>query len=104
MADDGELKRRRGFLMGLGMAGAAGLLGSARAADLPDDRAADEADGTQERLPFFGAHQSGVVTPQPAAALYAAFDVLAADRDDLDRLFRLLTGRIAFLAQGGPAA
>lgn len=30
-------------------------------------------------------------------------DVLAADKADLERLFRLLTQRIAFLTQGGPA-
>ena len=48
-------------------------------------------------------HQAGVVTPQPAAALVAAFDVLADDRAGLERLLRTLTGRIAFLTSGGPA-
>jgi deferrochelatase/peroxidase EfeB len=43
------------------------------------------------------------VTPQPAAALVAAFDVLAQDRGDLERMLRTLTARIAFLASGGPA-
>jgi deferrochelatase/peroxidase EfeB len=32
-----------------------------------------------------------------------AFDVLASDKADLERLFRLLTQRIAFLTKGGPA-
>jgi deferrochelatase/peroxidase EfeB len=43
----------------------------------------------------------GVTTPQPAAVLYASFDALASSRDDLARLFRVLTDRIAFLSQGG---
>lgn len=35
--------------------------------------------------------------------MLVAFDVLAADKADLERLFRLLTQRIAFLTRGGPA-
>ena len=60
-----------------------------------------ESDGTQDAQPFYGAHQAGIITPQPAAALWAAFDVLASDKDDLVRLMRLLTDRFAFLMQGG---
>lgn len=94
---------RRGLLLGLGLAGGAAALG-ARAATLPDDRPrqdAEDDDGTADRQPFYGAHQSGIVTAQPAAALVAAFDVLADDRAGLERLFRTLTARIAFLTQGG---
>jgi deferrochelatase/peroxidase EfeB len=99
----GDVPSRRGFLLGLGAAGTTGVLGAARADSLPDDRDNDEDDGTQARLPFFGAHQSGVITPQPATVLYVSFETLASGRDDLDRLFRLLTERIAFLTQGGAA-
>jgi deferrochelatase/peroxidase EfeB len=42
-----------------------------------------------------------VVTPRPATGIVAAFDVLATSPDDLVRLFRTLTDRIAFLMQGG---
>lgn len=35
--------------------------------------------------------------------MLVAFDVLASDKADLERLFRLLTQRIAFLTSGGPA-
>jgi len=94
---------RRGVLLALGLAGAHGVLGSARAADLPDECAAVVPDGTQDRQPFYGPHQAGVTTPQPAAVLYASFDVLADDRDSLIRLFRTLSERIAFLTQGGEA-
>jgi deferrochelatase/peroxidase EfeB len=55
----------------------------------------------RQSQPFFGVHQPGIVTPQPAAAAVVAFDVLAADRADLERLFRVLTERIAFLMAGG---
>ena len=61
-------------------------------------------DGTQDSRPFYGLHQSGVLTSQPAAALIVSFDVLAEDRAALERLFRTLTDRIAFLMKGGEAA
>lgn len=35
--------------------------------------------------------------------MLVAFDVLASDKADLERLFRLLTARFAFLTTGGPA-
>lgn len=56
-----------------------------------------------EAQPFYGPHQAGVLTPQQASMMIVAFDVLASDKADLERLFRLLTRRIAFLTKGGPA-
>lgn len=55
----------------------------------------------QQRVPYLGVHQAGVVTPRPSAGLLASFSVLAQDREELERLFRTLTARIAFLTQGG---
>ena len=49
-----------------------------------------------EKQPFYGRHQAGILTPQQASMMLVAFDVLAADKADLERLFRLLTQRIAF--------
>ena len=116
---------RRALLLGAGSASAAALLGGARGAAAQgsvepathdhaisaDSLAADHAhdarphdfdnDGTREAQPFYGLHQSGVVNPQPAAAVLAAFDVLATDRADLQRLLQELTRRIAFLTKGG---
>ena len=60
-------------------------------------------DGTRDSQPFYGLHQSGVIKPQPAAALIASFDVLAEDRAALERLFRTLTEHIAFFTKGGEA-
>ena len=119
---------RRALLLGAGTASAAALLGGTRGAaaqgstepathdhavateSLAADHAHDarphdfDNDGTREAQPFYGLHQSGVVNPQPAAAVLAAFDVLAADRADLQRLMQELTRRIAFLTKGGEIA
>lgn len=60
-------------------------------------------DARMEKQPFLGVHQAGILTPQQASMMLVAFDVLAADKADLERLFRLLTQRITFLTSGGPA-
>lgn len=80
---------RRRLLAGMGLAcSGIGLAPAARAAD-------------QTRIPYLGLHQAGIVTPRPLAGMMAAFYVLAHDRTELQRLFRILTERIAFLTQGG---
>lgn len=56
----------------------------------------------QDTEPFYGPHQSGILTPQQASMMLVAFDVLASDKAGLERLFRLLTSRFAFLMHGGP--
>lgn len=105
MQDTPRYPGRRGLLLGLGLgaAGSAFGLGAAHAA--PDATPAQspimENDGTQEAQAFYGPHQAGIITPQPAAAIFAAFDVLASDRDGLTRLMKLLTERFAFLMKGG---
>jgi deferrochelatase/peroxidase EfeB len=94
---------RRRLLLGLS-AGSIAALGvkpaaAAGAGCQPDQ----ESDGTLDSQPFYGPRQAGVVTPQPAAALLASFDVLAEDRAGLEKLFRTLTKRIALLTRAGPA-
>jgi deferrochelatase/peroxidase EfeB len=89
--------------MGLGV-GAIGLGLGSQARATPAGTLAPGDDGTQDSQPFYGMHQSGVITPQPAAALVVGFDALAEDRAGLERLFRTLTARIAFLMKGGEAA
>ncbi len=120
---DEVVPSRRSLLLGAGVASGAALLPRGAAAQgsteppthdhaiSADSLAADHThdagphdfdnDGTREAQPFHGVHQSGVVNPQPAAAVIAAFDVLAADRADLQRLFKLLSTRIAHLVKGG---
>lgn len=60
-------------------------------------------DARMETQPFYGSHQAGILTPQQAAMMLVAFDVLASDKAGLERLLRLLTRRFAFLTAGGPA-
>jgi deferrochelatase/peroxidase EfeB len=101
---------RREMLLGLGKAGGAAVVGGlvGRAA-IPEARAdglagVAGADDLLSAVPFHGLHQAGVVTPRPQFAMIVAFDVLAINRGDLQRLFQTLTERIAFLTKGGPAA
>ena len=103
-----NLQRRR-VLLGMGVAGAA-LAGSALSCPAMADSGAANAqvtqapssDKTQDHHEFHGQHQNGIVTPRPAAGMLVSFDVLATDRADLERLFRTLNERIAFLTKGGP--
>lgn len=96
---------RRNLLLGAGAgAVAAGLLASgqpALASAAGSVTNAPESDKLNEKQPFYGQHQSGIVTPRPASGLVASFDVLARDRAGLERTFRILTERAAFLMKGG---
>jgi len=56
---------------------------------------------TEEKVPFFGVYQAGIINPTPASALIAAFDITAKNKADLMRLFKTLTERIQFLMAGG---
>ncbi|WP_152044811.1 iron uptake transporter deferrochelatase/peroxidase subunit [Aureimonas psammosilenae] len=96
---------RRGLLWGAagGAVAAAGLglcphRASAREAQVAD---APESDKARSSVPFSGKHQAGIVTPRPAAGMIAAFDVLAKSPEEVERLFRVLTERCRFLAEGG---
>ncbi|ELY5826366.1 iron uptake transporter deferrochelatase/peroxidase subunit [Cronobacter turicensis] len=98
---------RRRLLKGLGaLTGALAVTGGCPVAHGAQSESAPgtlSPDARQEKQPFYGAHQAGVLTPQQASMMLVAFDVLAGDKADLERLFRLLTDRIAFLTAGGPA-
>ena len=105
-----NLQRRR-ILMGMGVAGAALAGGAlscpAMAAANPANAQVTQApssDKTQDHHDFHGQHQNGIVTPRPAAGMLVAFDVLATDREGLERLLRTLNERIAFLMKGGAVA
>ena len=94
---------RRGLLLGLGSAGTAAAV---RAATLPDNRPALPVEEVRRHRRMWWRSMVRIrpesATPQPAAALLAAFDVLADDRAELADMFRLLTERCAFLTTGGP--
>lgn len=89
---------------GLVAGGAAGaVLGRSTAAEASASDAAFTAG--QQRVPFHGIHQAGIVDPPPAAAIFAAFDVISPDRAQFTRMCRTITERARFLTTGGaPAA
>jgi len=98
---------RRRLLKGMGaLGGALALAGGCPVAHAAKPKSAPgtlSPDARMETQPFYGNHQAGILTPQQASMMLVAFDVLASDKSELERLFRLLTQRIAFLTAGGPA-
>ncbi len=102
----GLITNRRNVLFGVGAAGsalAAGLGSAIAAADTHEEQVTDApvSDKTQERQAFYGIHQAGIITPRPAAGMIASFDVLAKTPSEVERLFRTLSERMAFLMKGG---
>src|ERR1700734_1584177 len=71
---------RRGLMIGLTAGGIAAIGAAAPAKAAAECQPDQENDGTLDCQPFYGARQAGIVTPQPAAALIASFDVIAGDR------------------------
>lgn len=98
-------RSRRGFLRGAAVAGTVGAVGAAGAAGLAardalrtDDTAAP---ATGRRVPFHGAHQSGVLAAPCRSTAFVSFDVTAEHRADLADLLRTVTDRARFLTAGG---
>ena len=52
-------------------------------------------------VPFYGAHQAGILPPAQRQAAVIAFDATAGNRAELTALLQELTSRIAFLTVGG---
>ncbi|MCX8995567.1 iron uptake transporter deferrochelatase/peroxidase subunit [Rhizobiaceae bacterium BDR2-2] len=99
---------RRQVLKGLGLAafgcpfaGIATARAEAPPAHHMTDAPVANAASAEDRVPFLGRHQAGITTPRPANGMIASFDVIAETPDDLEALFKTLTGRIAFLTGGG---
>ena len=103
--DDAALPSRRRLLKGMGILSGALAVGGGCpvAAATAKQQQTFSPNARSEEQPFYGTHQAGIVTPQQAAMMLVAFDVLASDKNDLRRLFTLLTQRIAFLTKGGKA-
>jgi deferrochelatase/peroxidase EfeB len=88
---------RRGFLGGLGAAGAGvGLTAVAATAHASAPRAAHAAD----HVPFHGEHQAGIATPSQDRLAFAAFDVTTDDRAALRDLLVEWTAAAKAMTRG----
>ena len=96
---------RRGFLAAAG--GLAGALGTGvdlrgAQAKSADQAAAPAAAPVTE--PFWGDHQSGILTPAQSHVCFAAFDLVAGKADDVAALLRRWTEAAARMTKGETAA
>ncbi|HTJ94074.1 MAG TPA: Dyp-type peroxidase [Pararobbsia sp.] len=104
---------RRGFLKAGGLAAAAGAsLGATGVAQAALEKSAGasaaSALSAKARMgaqlePFYGEHQSGVVTPQQTYTYFAALDVTTNQRDELIALLKSWTEASARLTRGDTA-
>jgi deferrochelatase/peroxidase EfeB len=96
MSDQGP--SRRGFL-----AGVSGLAAGAVAAPAAATPKIDGAVVKGAAEPFFGAHQSGIVTPAQSHCYVAAFDIVATDKAAVAALLQRWTEASARMTAGLPA-
>jgi len=101
-------RQRRKALGMMGLSGAvsiAGLSKSVASVSVPDSRVRDGQQQVKAQssgcVPYMGLHQAGIVTPRPSNGMVVSFTVVAPNKQELGRLFRILTNRIAFLTTGG---
>ncbi len=96
---------RRGFLGGLGAAGATAGLGAVAAtahASVPAASQAADAAGAAARIEFHGAHQAGIGTASQDRLAFAAFDVTTSDPRALRELLAEWTAAAAAMTRGVP--
>ncbi len=108
MSDAAPMKRRAlfGYAGAAGVGAAAGIVGgrvSVGSEMGPHGLPVDEG-VTRQRYEAHGTHQSGILTPAPAAHRLVALDLLGkTDADALARLLRVWSGTIEALMAGRPA-
>jgi deferrochelatase/peroxidase EfeB len=96
---------RRGFLAataGLAAGSAAGCLAPATAAEALVSAGATRA-GQHPIVPFWGKHQSGIVTPAQPHTYFASFDLVTTQRDEVVEMLRQWTSAAARMSTGQPA-
>jgi deferrochelatase/peroxidase EfeB len=92
---------RRGFLKLAGFAAAAGAGFGAREA--VNAVAGPDHASTNAAEPFWGAHQSGILTPVQNHTYFGAFDLMTDKREDVVALLQKWTGAAARMVKGQPA-
>ena len=99
--DDARISRRRLLQGGAVLAGGATLGAAVAVAATADEPAAAAVVTGGDTVPFRGAHQAGVTTPQQAHTWFVALDLREdADVDALRRLLRIWTDDIERLMAG----
>jgi deferrochelatase/peroxidase EfeB len=95
------LSRRRFLCRGLMAAATAGVAAQPAHAGPEAEAKIASAENTSE--PFWGEHQGGIVTPLQRNTYFAAFDLIATERDDVIKLLQAWTAAAARLTAGQPA-
>jgi len=96
---------RRGFMSSVaGLMAAAGTLVGSRAALAKQSRAHPQPLPPPQAEPFWGKHQSGIITPAQAHAYVAVFDLTTTSRDEVIALLRDWTAAASRMSLGQPAA
>jgi deferrochelatase/peroxidase EfeB len=98
---DAGCASRRGFLQRASLLAAVAGSGLAPA-QIAEARPQESAPGNTIE-PFFGARQSGILTPAQQHSYFAAFDLDSTKRDDVVALLRNWTRVSALMTQGKPA-
>jgi deferrochelatase/peroxidase EfeB len=97
---------RRGFLTGaagLAAVAGAGFGGAAAPSAAAEALVPPVASHGQLAEPFWGKHQGGIVTPAQSHTYFAAFDLVAAKRDEVADLLQVWTAAAARMAEGETA-
>ncbi|HEY1276697.1 MAG TPA: iron uptake transporter deferrochelatase/peroxidase subunit [Thermoleophilaceae bacterium] len=84
-----------GSALGLAIAGGAGYVIGEAGGSSADSSA-------NETVPFHGAHQAGVATPAQARLVFASFDLVSDEADDLRRLLGIWTAGARAMTSGRP--
>ena len=83
---------------------ATGLGGSGALAAMASTAKGDEPASANLTEPFWGEHQGGIITAQQTATYFAAFDLVATDRNDVIKLLQAWTAAAASMTSGQPAS
>jgi deferrochelatase/peroxidase EfeB len=98
---------RRGFLKAVGGLGivTAGAVGGGLATHLIGGETASLASGQHRNQtePFYGAHQSGIITPQQGYTYFAALDLTTTKRDDIIAMLKAWTTASERMTRGQTA-
>jgi deferrochelatase/peroxidase EfeB len=94
---------RRSLLRGGALIGAGGIVGGVGGGFIGDG-VADAASTNTKTEPFWGQHQSGIITDTQQHTVLASFDLIAQNRAEVEQLLKSWTSLAAVLARGDSTA